>query len=97
MIRLPGFIRTSIQNKVFASFLAIMLLLLAEIIASFMIIDSLGKASEKILKMNYNSVSSSIRMMDYLEEIQREFIIAYDSRLNGAPLRMAGAQSNFAQ
>lgn len=97
MIRLPGFIRTSIQNKLFSSFLIILLFLLAEITASFIIIGSLGKASDKILKMNYNSVTASMRMMDHLEEIQREFIIAAASPDSNDPQRMLEAQSSFSE
>jgi two-component system, NtrC family, sensor histidine kinase KinB len=97
MILLPRFIRSSIQSKLFISFLGVLLLLVAVVAASFIIISSLGKASDKILKMNYNSIIASINMQDDLETIQREYIILtarsgeYDSR------KMLDAQTSFSQ
>ncbi len=97
MIMLPKFIRSSIQNKVFSSFMIILLLLVAVVAASFIIISSLGKASDKILKMNYNSIISSMQMMDELETIQREFIIAANDPGGANQVRIYDAQIAFSQ
>lgn len=97
MIRLPEIIRTRIRNKVFLSFLVILLLLLAVIITSFVIISSLGKASDNILKMNYHSIIASMRMIEELETIQRESLYLETNNPRYDPMRMLKAQSSFAQ
>lgn len=97
MIKLPDMIRTSIQNKVFLSFLIILLLLLAVIATSFIVISSLGKASDNILKMNYHSVIATMRMMDALDMIQREYILSQTETSQLGLGRMQKAQHSFSQ
>lgn len=96
MIRLPNSIRTSIQAKLFSSFLGVLLLLVAVVAVSFAIIGRLGKASEQILKMNYNSIIASIRMIDELESMQREYIISYGAG-NISREKMLRAQNSFSE
>ncbi len=97
MISIPKIIANSIQNKLFSSFLLILFLLAAVVTASFSIIRNLGEASDKILKMNYNSVIASMRMLDALETIQWEFVIgAKGSEVTGQT-QLFEAQSAFAQ
>lgn len=97
MIKLPKFLRTSLQNKMFISFIVILLLLSAVVTASFLIISRLGKASDNILKMNYNSIISSMQMMDDLETIQREFIEIKTHPIAKDTEQMIQAQKSFAQ
>ena len=94
---LPPVIRKSIQNKLFASFLTVLLLLVAVIAVSFSIIGNLGKASDKILKMNYNSIIASIRMMDDLESIHREFLSDTGTTLDSSSMGLAKAQNSFSK
>ncbi|MEF3695131.1 MAG: ATP-binding protein [Candidatus Cloacimonadota bacterium] len=68
---LPRFIRKSIKNKVFASFLVILLLLTTIFVVSRIVILRLGEASDKILKMNYNSIIYAIEMLQEVNEIDR--------------------------
>lgn len=97
MMMLPKFLRTSLQNKMFISFIVILLLLSAVVTASFWIISRLGKASDNILKMNYNSIISSMQMMDDLETIQREFIEIRTYPIAKDTEQMIQAQKSFAQ
>lgn len=94
---IPRFISNSIQNKLFASFMTVLLLLVAVVAVSFVVISSLGKASDKILKMNYNSIITSMRMMDDLESIQREYIISRSELQGFDSRRMLEAQKSFSQ
>ncbi len=97
MIRLPGIIKNSIQNKLFVSFQVILLLLLAVVLASFLVIGQLGKASDKILKMNYNSIITSMRMMDELESIHRGYILNQNDPSPENLRLLINAKSNFSQ
>lgn len=94
-MKYPAFIRTSIQNKLFSSFLIILLLLVAVITASFLIISSLGKASGKILTMNYHSVNSSIQMMDELDTINREYFLSVIGSGGNDSKKIIEAQNSF--
>jgi NtrC-family two-component system sensor histidine kinase KinB len=94
---IPRSIRTSIQSKLFLSFLIVLLLLVAEVYVSFLTISSLGRASQQILEMNYNSIIASIEMMDNLDTIQREYIFLETGPSDQDPRDLYAAQSNFAQ
>ncbi len=93
----PHFISHSIQNKLFASFLLVLLLLVAVVTVSYITISNLGKASDKILKMNYNSIIASINMMDDLESIHREFLSANTSEMSESKLQLVAAQNSLSQ
>ena len=95
MNRLPAVIRNSIQNKLFTSFLLILFLLLAVAFASFLVMGKLGKASEKILKMNYNSIIASMNMTDALEGIHRGFILCSNNPSPANVEQLISAKTNF--
>lgn len=67
---IPRGIRNSIRNKVFFSFLIVLLLVTAVFITSYRSISKLGIASDNILKMNYNSIIAAIQMLDAIETIE---------------------------
>ncbi len=97
MILIPRFIKDSIQNKLFVSFQVVLLLLIAIVLASFIVISQLGKASEKILKMNYNSIITSMRMIDELESIHRGHILCTSDPSPVNTSLLITAKSNFSQ
>ncbi len=93
---IPQFTRKSIQAKMFAGFITILLLLIAVVAVSYTIIIRLGKASEQILKMNYNSIIASVEMLDDLESIHREYI-SYSVVSNPRnDMKLADAHNSFA-
>jgi NtrC-family two-component system sensor histidine kinase KinB len=93
----PKFIRTSIQNKVFGSFLILLLLVVILASTSFLGIGRLGKASERILKMNYNSIIASIHMMDDIETIHRGYLADAVAKDGDSGRQMYRAQNSFSQ
>ena len=94
---IPKFIRKSIQNKVFGSFLILLLLVVALASTSFLGIDRLGKASDRILKMNYNSIIASIHMMDDIETIHRGYLADAVAKDGESGRLMFRAQNSFSQ
>lgn len=93
---LPRYITGSMFRKIFASFVVILLLLMAIFSVSYRVIMELGAASGKILKMNYNSIVASAKMIDYLDTMQLE----YTSRTDADSLRqmrIANAANAFSQ
>jgi len=93
---LPRFITESMFRKIFASFVVILLLLVAIFSVSYRVIMELGAASSKILKMNYNSIVASARMMEYLDTIQLEYASGADSD-SLRQQRIANAANSFSQ
>lgn len=93
---LPRFITKSMFRKIFASFVIILLLLVAVIAVSFNVITKLGVASDNILKMNYNSIMASVKMMEQLDTIQ----LAYTKKDQDLSIRqnnIATAAISFSQ
>lgn len=95
MTMIPKFISNSIQNKVFFGFIAVMLLLAATLIVSFNVIDKLGRASQKILEMNYNSIVASVEMMEAMDTAHRLHLTSGAGESEKTSLHIA--LNNFSQ
>ncbi len=93
---LPAFIRTKIRNKVFSSFLIVLLLLSVIFAVSYSAIRRLGKASENILQMNYNSIIYAVQMLQETDAIERNALLYHNSGDSLAYHNKIVAQSSFA-
>lgn len=96
MNMLPVFIRTRIKNKVFASFMIILLLLTAIFTVSHLVVKKLGKASDDILLMNYNSITYAVQMLQEADSIERNAILYYSTKDTLAFSAKIESQSSFA-
>lgn len=94
---LPRKIRNSIRNKVFLSFLIVLLLVTAVFYTAYQNISKLGIASDNILKMNYNSILAMIQMLDAVESIESSFV-AYQGKRNSTEFAdIVDKQHQFSQ
>ncbi len=93
---LPSFIRTKIRNKVFSSFLVVLLLLSVIFAVSYTVIQRLGKASENILRMNYNSILYAIQMLQEADAIEHNAMLYNSSGDSLAYYNKLVAQTAFA-
>ncbi|MDZ4121871.1 MAG: hypothetical protein U1C33_05585, partial [Candidatus Cloacimonadaceae bacterium] len=93
---LPSFISTKIRNKVFSSFLVVLVLLSVIFAVSNAVIQRLGKASENILQMNYNSIIYTIQMLQEADAIERNAMLYYNRGDSLAYRKKLAEKNSFA-
>ncbi|HPT70987.1 MAG TPA: histidine kinase dimerization/phospho-acceptor domain-containing protein, partial [Candidatus Cloacimonadota bacterium] len=70
------FSRKSLKNKILSGFLLSLFLTLIVLISSYLNLRHLGKASDAILKRNYNSILASQKMIDAVDQ-QNNSLLRY--------------------